>query len=225
MVRLPQRLPVECRGREGGFKAVVVDIGAGGALLEAPAPVVVGDVLSLGCVLQAGADVICTVQWTRELPTGDRLAGLVFVESGKDAGESWARRLLARLGVGPTSSRQRRRTFRIPTWLGGELRLPQGGLPMTVTAHDLGLGGATVRGIASLPADTVVSLSLGPVDGLEALTVKARVLECGRDRATQEAIHHLGFIDLEPPQEQVLRHYMQVIMNGEAGTLPGAREA
>ena len=225
VVRLPQRLPVECTRQQEVFKAVLVDIGAGGALLETLEPVAVGDVVTLGCILQAGSDVVCTVRWTRDLPSGNHVAGLVFVDAEEDAGESWARRLLARLGMVSGASRQRRRTFRISTWLGGELRLSHGGLPMTVTVEDLGVGGGTVRGIASLPANTIVFFSVGPVNGLEALTVKARVLVCGRDRVSQETIHHLGFVDLETTQEQLLCQYMQFIMRGEAGVPdPGAGE-
>lgn len=217
VVRVPQKLPVECFRGTVFFEGIVVDIGTGGILMETDEKLQIGQAVDVRSVVHHPAlEVQCTVQWTRARSGGPHLAGLKFSGDLDAPGQTWVHVALKEIGLAPDSARQRRRTFRVATNIPAEVKSLAGELLAQATVLDLGTGGATICGSTTLPGTPHILLCIGPLKSLAVLTVKGRILAERHDAERQEVYHHLSFVDLAPKDSRAVRHYMRRVLRDAA---------
>lgn len=210
--RLLSCYDVVCETESESFEAVVSEVSLTGVRLELSTRLARESIVTLRAEVAGElSPVRCQVRWCRRSSEG-LAAGLAFHEEPEELSRSWVAALLHSLGFGPEHTHQRRKSLRVPTPRLKVAMVGEAGEGLGV-ALDLGVGGMLVESSAGLSVDDHVQLTLGPHEGLQPITVKARVAN-RRERKTPA--FGMAFQDVTPATMKALGNYVLAFLAARA---------
>ena len=203
---------VEFGDPENRLRGQIVDIGLGGMKLRCATPPSIGDSVEVSYP-RAGPQVLdqavpCRVEWVRGRDKEHvYFVGLTYDASNELLGRSWVKLLLNELGFRPDLTFQRRRFLRAESSISVSIRDASGEFHQGRLCN-LGLQGALVEGGPPYPLGTELTLEIGPLEPLSALTVTGTITKA----SAQGELLSLSFTQLTRDSTDTLGTYLRHLL-------------
>lgn len=176
LLRLPCELNVQIHRGHELLLGQLKDLSISGMQLMVFGPINTGDgirVISKNIHLRAEYDSVgCKVRW-RQVYGNNHLVGVAFTDVEDIMARSWVFFELKRLGLEASTAGQKRAGLRVVCKQKATLLV--GDQETEVELRDLGVTGARIQTSRSLEPEARVSLKLGPVEKLPAITLGGTV--------------------------------------------------